>query len=83
MEVTELGSENDENLADNEPVLRPKKASGKKRDREKGNDSEQSSMLKNLPPQSHKIPDVAHLGPELISSQMRSKVCEANESCSN
>ncbi len=64
-EATELESENDEILADNELVLRPRQAPGKKRDREKEGDGEQSSVLENSPPQSHKIPDAAHLGPEL------------------
>ncbi len=77
MEAMELESENDEILADNEPVLGPKQAPGKKWDREKEGDGEQSGVLENSPPQSHKILDAAHLGPELISSQMRSKVCEA------
>ncbi len=42
MEVVELEAENDEILADNELVLRHKKVSGKKRDREKESGSEQN-----------------------------------------
>ncbi len=78
-EATELESGNDEILAEDKPVLRPKKASGKKRDREKESGSEQSDVPENLPLQSHKILDAAHLGPELISSRTRSKVCEAKD----
>ncbi len=71
-------------VLDNEPVCRPKKVSGKKRDKEKESgseqnesDSEQSAMPQNFPSKNDKIPDATHLGPELISSRTRSKVCEA------
>ncbi len=84
MEVEELEEENDEILADNELVLRPKKMSGKKRSREKESgseqnesDSEQSAVPQNFPPKDDKIPDATHLGPEHINNRTRSKVCEA------